>query len=49
MEAWEAQEGECVYIYIHIDDSLCCTAETNTALKSHYPPIKSFLRSIDRN
>ena len=47
MGAWEAQEGGC--IYIHIADSLCCTAETNTALKSHDPAIKSFLRSIDRN
>ena len=22
----------CIYIYIHIGDSLCCTEETNTTL-----------------
>ena len=27
-------------IYIHIADSLCCTAETNTTLESIYTPIK---------
>ena len=42
LEGWdgkvgkEAQEGRD--ICIHISDSLCCTAETNT--KSNYNPIK---------
>ena len=29
-------------ICIHIADSLCCAAETNTALWSNYTPIKMF-------
>ena len=28
----EAQEGGDMGIYIHIADSLCCAAETNTTL-----------------
>ena len=31
---------KCHYRYIHIADSLCCTAETNTTLQSNYTPIK---------
>ena len=31
---------EGIYIYIIIADSSCCTAETNTILKSNYLPIK---------
>ena len=27
-------------ICIHIADSLCCTAETNTTLQSNYTPLK---------
>ena len=27
-------------MYIHIADSLCCTAETNTTLLSNYAPVK---------
>ena len=29
---------------IHITDSVCCTAETNTTLQSNYTPIKINLR-----
>ena len=35
----EAQGGGD--ICIHIADSLHCTAETNSTLKSNYPPIKN--------
>ena len=34
----EVQEGGD--IYIHIADSLCCTAEINTTLLNNYTPIK---------
>ena len=28
-------------VWIYIADSCCSTAETNTAMKSNYPPIKN--------
>ena len=31
-------------ICIHIADSLCCTAETNTTLHSNYIPIRFFFK-----
>ena len=34
----EAQEGGD--IWIHRDDSLCCTGETNTTVQSNYTPAK---------
>ena len=45
----EVQEGGD--IYIHIADSLFCTAETNTTLESNYSPIKTnkTLQSITDN
>ena len=36
----KAQEGGDVYL--QIDDSLHCTAETNTTLQSNYTSIKMF-------
>ena len=39
----EDQEGGgyiYIYIHIHITDSLCCGAEANTILQSHYTPMK---------
>ena len=42
----EVKEGEYMYIhthiytYIYIDDSLHCTPENNTTLKSNYSPIE---------
>ena len=32
------KEGK--YVYIHITDSFCCTAETNTTLKTNYTLIQ---------
>ena len=29
-----------IYIYMHITDSLCYTAETKTTLQNNYTPIK---------
>ena len=41
---WEGDARERGYgdICIHIADSLCYTAETNTTLQSNYTPIKMF-------
>ena len=33
---------------IHIADSLCCTAETNTTLYSNYTPIKINLKKSEK-
>ena len=42
---WSKQEGnpkkEGKYVYIHITDSFCCTAETNTTLKTNYTLIQN--------
>ena len=38
------EEGE---ICMHMADSRCCTAETNTTLESNYPPIKNKLKKKD--
>ena len=29
------------YVYVHVADSLCWTAETNRTLQSHYTPIEN--------
>ena len=34
-------------ICIHMADSLCCTAETNTMLLSNYTPMKK--NTVDKN
>ena len=40
LEGKEARDGGEIYIYIIMTDSRCCTAETNRALSSNFPPIK---------
>ena len=40
----DVQEGGDVCI--HIADTLCCTAETNTTLQSNYPPVKKKKKKV---
>ena len=39
---------ERIYIYSHIADSLCCTAETNTTFYSNYTP-KNLIKKKKEN
>ena len=46
LEGWDGRavrgrsKREGIYVYIHIDDSFVCTAETNTTLCSNYTTLK---------
>ena len=48
LEGWDGvEDGREAHgaedLCVHTADSLCCTAETNTALLSNYTPIKNKL------
>ena len=42
---WDLEGGD---VHIHIADSLCCTAETNTTLQSNYTPKINFKNEMPK-
>ena len=55
LEGWDREGGRHKreeiwgYMYVHIADSLCYTAETNTPLESNYTPVKIFKKKTNRD